>query len=197
MNLFRLFFFNLYYFRNPPWDTGISPPELLAFIATRPPGRALDMGCGSGTNAITLAKNGWQVTGIDFALRAIWMARKKAAREGVSIDFRVADVTRPPLSKIPFDLILDVGCFHSLPPKTRERYIRNIERLLAPQGTFLLYAFHKKPDEGGPGLVEPDLQTLMSCLRLVDRKDGSERGVRPSAWFTFQKLEIVAEGTSR
>jgi len=187
MNLLRFLFFNLSYFRNPPWDTGISPPELLAFIETHPPGRALDMGCGSGTNAITLAKHGWQVTGIDFALPAIRIARKKAAQEGLQIDFRLADVTRPPQFDGPFDLILDIGCFHGLPPKSRSRYIQNIQRLLAPQGTLLMYAFFKKPEDSGTGIVETDIQMITSHLRLIHRKDGSERGLRPSAWFTFQK----------
>ncbi len=187
MNVLRLLFFNLYYFRNPPWDTGISPPELLTFIATHPPGRALDLGCGSGTNAITLAKHGWQVTGIDFALRAICLARKKASKQGLHIDFRVADVTRPPKLGGTFDLILDIGCFHGLPPQSRFRYAQNVERLLSPQGTFLMYAILKNPDEGSIGLLESDVQILTSRLKLVDRQDGSERGLRPSAWFTFQK----------
>lgn len=187
MNLLRFLFFNLSYFRNPPWDTGISPPELFAFIETHPPGRALDMGCGSGTNAITLAKYGWQVTGIDFALRAVRMARKKAAQEGLHIDFHLADVSRPPKLDGPFDLILDIGCFHGLPYKSRSRYIQNIEGLLAPQGTFLMYAFFKKNEDNDTGIVESDIQMINSHLRLIHRKDGSERGLRSSAWFTFQK----------
>ncbi|HZD55845.1 MAG TPA: class I SAM-dependent methyltransferase, partial [Anaerolineales bacterium] len=71
MKILRRIFFNLWYYREPPWDTGISPPELLAFIESHPAGQALDLGCGTGTNVITLARNGWQVTGVDFAPRAI------------------------------------------------------------------------------------------------------------------------------
>jgi methylase of polypeptide subunit release factors len=67
MKIFRKLFFNLWYFRDPPWDTGISPPELIDFINSNPPGKALDIGCGTGTNAIRLAKEGWRVTGVDFA----------------------------------------------------------------------------------------------------------------------------------
>ena len=73
--MFRRLAFNIWYFRKPPWDSGISPPELLEFIRTRPAGKAIDLGCGTGTNVITLAKAGWQVTGVDFALRAIHMAK--------------------------------------------------------------------------------------------------------------------------
>ena len=76
MVFFRRWLFNLWYFQRPPWDSGISPPELMEFIRSSQPGRALDLGCGTGTNIITLAKNGWQVTGVEdgqeylFKLRA-------------------------------------------------------------------------------------------------------------------------------
>src|SRR5689334_21905005 len=52
--MLRRLSFNLWYFRNPPWDSGISPPELLEFIQTHPAGKAIDLGCGTGTNVITL-----------------------------------------------------------------------------------------------------------------------------------------------
>jgi 2-polyprenyl-3-methyl-5-hydroxy-6-metoxy-1,4-benzoquinol methylase len=87
--------FNLWYFKKPPWDTGVSPPELIGFIATHPPGRALDLGCGTGTNVITLAQHGWQVTGVDFARKAIVMGKRKVRQAGVNADLRVGDVTKP------------------------------------------------------------------------------------------------------
>jgi methylase of polypeptide subunit release factors len=74
--MMRKLFFNLAYLQKPVWDTGISPPELLDFIANHNPGRALDLGCGTGTNSITLAKHGWEVTGVDFVKRAINLARR-------------------------------------------------------------------------------------------------------------------------
>ena len=80
MNFLRRLQFNFWYFRNPPWDSGITPPELFEFIQSHPAGRAIDIGCGTGTNVITLAKIGWQVTGFDFAARAIQLAKRKAKK---------------------------------------------------------------------------------------------------------------------
>jgi SAM-dependent methyltransferase len=171
----------------PPWDSGISPPELMAFIHNHRPGKALDLGCGTGTNAVTLAQHGWRVTGIDFAGRAIRSARWKARKAGLQIDLRVGDVSQPKNLQGPFDLILDIGCFHSLSAEERAEYTRNLERLLATDGTFLSYVFFRDPAEKGPGLVEEDVQALSGQFYLVDRQDGSERGRRPSTWLTYQK----------
>ncbi len=188
----RRLFFQLSYYQQPPWDTGISPPELLEFIAAHPPGRALDLGCGSGTNVITLAKHGWQVTGVDFAPKAIAMARKKARQAEVSVDLRVADVTRLKGISGRFDLVLDIGCFHSLSQEDKVTYASNLPGLLAPRGTFLLYAFFKNPGESGPGLLPEDVHLLSSHLRLIARKDGTERGLRKSAWFTYEAAVSIS-----
>jgi ubiquinone/menaquinone biosynthesis C-methylase UbiE len=190
MGLLRRLFFNLMYYRNPPWDTGISPPELMQAIQTNPPGKALDLGCGTGTNVITLAKNGWQVTGVDFAPRAIALARRKISQAGVQADLRVGDVTNLEGVAGPFDLILDIGCFHSLDKTGRPAYLQNIRRLLSQSGIFLLYAFFTSTDKDGPGLDAEDLQALTSQLKLESRKDGIDTGRgRPSAWFTLRNTQ--------
>src|SRR5215813_7180231 len=92
--MFRRLFFQYMYFLKPPWDTDISPPELFEFIKTHRPGRAIDIGCGTGTNVITLAKAGWKVTGIDFAPRAIKIARKKLNQAGVQAELLIQDATK-------------------------------------------------------------------------------------------------------
>lgn len=188
MGLIQRLLFNFWYFRNPPWDTGVSPPELLAYLQNHSPGRALDLGCGTGTNVICLARHGWQVTGVDFVPRAIRMAREKARRAGVQADLRVGDVTRLSDLSGPYDLVLDMGCFHSLSPHGRQAYVKNVERLLAPGGSFLLYVFFKEdPGAAGPGVSQADLEILSESLDLSQRTDGTERGVHPSAWLTYQK----------
>jgi ubiquinone/menaquinone biosynthesis C-methylase UbiE len=186
-------FFTFLYLGDPPWDTGISPPELMAFIENHAPGRALDLGCGTGTNAITLAQHGWQATGVDFVHHAIRQARRKAKMAGVTVDFHTGNVVHLEGISGTFNLILDIGCFHSLPLQSRQAYVENLNRLLDPQGTYLLYAFIKETEEEANGLSQSDLSLLEHYLCLVQRQDGTERGRRASAWFTYQKRMLQGE----
>lgn len=189
MHLLRRLYFNLRYLRRPAWDTGISPPELIEQIQQMPVGHALDMGCGTGTNVIMLAEHGWKVTGVDFAWRAIRLAHQKAHLAGVSADFRVEDVTRLTSLDGPFELIVDIGCFHNLPSVGHSAYLFNVERLLAPGGIYLLYVFFRDENkDSGPGVVEADLQRVAERLKLKKRVNGTERGRRPAAWLTFSKV---------
>ncbi len=196
MSFSRRLFYQLWYFRKPPWDTNITPPEVIEFIQSHPAGRALDLGCGTGTNALTLAKAGWQVQGVDFVGKAIRAARKKARRAGVQAGFEMGDVTDLGNVGGKFDLILDIGCFHSLSAAGQQRYLANLERLLAPSGIYLLYAFFRgETEEQGTGTTERELGAIAARLRLISRQDGSERGLRRSAWLEFQNEQGSQPGT--
>lgn len=156
------------------------------FIASHNPGRALDLGCGTGTNVIMLAQHGWQVTGVDFVGKAIAIARRKAQQAGVQVDLRVGDVAQSNGIVASFDLILDIGCFQSLTPASKRDYVRNLTHFLAPGGTYLMYAFFKSAESDRFGLTPADLELLGENLELVHRQDGTERGQKPSAWFTYR-----------
>ncbi len=185
--MFRRLVFNLWYLRHPPWDSGITPPELKEFIATHDPGRALDIGCGAGTNVTALAQAGWQVTGVDFAGRAIHKARAKVRKAGVTADLRVGDATKLKGISGPFDLALDIGCFHGLGAGKAD-YLAALDRVLAPGGFWLMYGFFDpSPDHAGPGLVPADLALLPPHFTLLSRQDGFDKRERPSAWFLYQK----------
>ena len=188
-NLFRRFLFQFWYFGQPPWDTGISPPELLEFIQNHKPGRAIDLGCGTGTNVITLAKAGWRVTGVDFAPRAIKLARKKVNQAAVFAELLNGDVTKLEGINSPFDLAFDLGCFHSLSQDGKPKYLKQLNRILAPEGFWLMYGFLRSDSvQIGPGLTEADISQISSQLTLISRRDGSDNSrERPSAWFLFQK----------
>ena len=198
MSWLKHLYFNLLYFRTPPWDTQVSPPELIEFIETHSPGRALDLGCGTGTNVITLAQHGWQVVGVDYVKRAIHSAKRKADQAGVSAEFVVSDVTRLEEVHGDFDLVLDIGCFHSLDARERGAYLDNLECLTKAGSTLLIYCFLSDIESSGPGINESDLLAFDQLFSLLQRVDGTERGERPSAWLTFsrkadEKMELAAD----
>ncbi|PKN92823.1 MAG: SAM-dependent methyltransferase [Chloroflexi bacterium HGW-Chloroflexi-6] len=188
MNSFSLrrLLFNLWYtFRRPPWDSGITPPELWQFIREKPSGRAIDLGCGTGTNAITLAQNGWHVSGVDFARVAIETARRKARQQNLEISFSVEDVTRLPDVIGPFDLVLDIGCFHGIQPTRRPVYLKTISRILVHGGTWLLYAMGRTEPNSMPGLLEQEIDEISTRFTLQRREDGFDPGGRRASWFWF------------
>ena len=188
MSLIQRLIFNLWYYRRPPWDSGITPPELLEFLATTPPGRAIDLGCGTGTNVITLARRGWQVMGVDFAPRAITIAKQKARNKNIQADWRVGDVTKLDGISGPFDFALDLGCFHSLSPAGRGLYLARLDELLAPGGSWLMYGFfNPSPAQTTLGLAPVDIDLILRRFSLVSRQDGFDRKERSSAYFLFQK----------
>lgn len=188
MTVWRKFLYNLAYYRRPPWDTGRVPPEVEEFLHDRLPGRALDVGCGSGTSSIALAQAGWGVTGIDLAPRAIRLARQKAMLAGVSVNFQVADFLRFRPEASSYDLVLDIGCFHGLTLPQRVDYLHKVERLLTPGGFWLLYAFLETETQRGKWLRPADLELAVLHFRLMRRKDGvDEKSQQPSAWFWFRK----------
>lgn len=182
----RRLLFAWMYIRHPPWDSGITPPELISYIETHPPGRAIDLGCGTGTNVITLAQNGWQVTGVDFVPKAIRAAKRKIKNANIQADLRVEDVTNLRGITGPFDLALDIGCFHGVDDKSA--YLDELDRLLAPGGHWLMYGFFKPAS----GLAEIDqnnidLEQIQSRgFSLISRTDGFDRGERPSVWLLFE-----------
>lgn len=183
--MIRRLLFELRYLRKKtPWDTGISPPELLKYLAESSPGHALDLGCGTGTNAITITKHGWQVVGVDLSALAIRTARCNAHQAGFEIDFRQEDVTRIASIKGPFDFALDIGCFHSLSGVGQKNYIQNLTRVLKPGGTYLTYTWLAgEGDSSSIRLTESDISTLFEpSFEILSFIRGTE-GHRTSAWY--------------
>jgi SAM-dependent methyltransferase len=197
-HIVRRLSFNYQYFRQPPWDTGVSPPELFEFIRDHPPGRAMDVGCGTGTNVITLARAGWDVTGVDFAPRAIKIAKQKAQKAGVQAKLLVRDATKLHDIPGPFDLAFDLGCFHGIPQDRRGNYLEELNRILAPGGFWLMYGFLKEAaNPSGTGLAEADLARISTLLALRSRRDGIDDGrARPSAWLLLQKGKMDVSGAT-
>jgi SAM-dependent methyltransferase len=192
----RLSFWLSYRLGFKPWDTGISPPELVEVIegARRlAPGRALDLGCGTGTTTVYMATHGWDATGVDFVPQAIKVARSKAQRSGASVAFLVGDVTRLDRLGIQpgFDLLFDQGCFHSLPVGSRASYAAEVSRMARPGATYLLYAFGRRPDgmrRRSPlptGLSPDEVRSLFEVFDLVEARPGTDPF--NSHWYTLRR----------
>lgn len=192
----RRLFWNLrYLFGQPPWDTGVTPPELVELVESgeAPPGRALDIGCGTGTNAIYLAQHGFDVVGVDIAWLAIRRARRKARRAGAAIAFHTGAAVRlgtadgPPLGD-PFDLAVDIGCVHSLPPADLPAYAAMLGRALREGGLYLLYAWGPRQLLGRDvGFTPDEAQSFLAGdFRTRWIREGEERG-SSSRWYLFER----------
>jgi SAM-dependent methyltransferase len=141
----------LYRFGITPWERDEVPAQVRDIAAELgEPGRALDVGCGTGRDAVHLAQRGWTVTGVDAVPRALEAARKRAAAAGVSVEWVQGDVTRLEGLGLEggYDLVLDRGCFHGLPDDGREACARGVNALAAPGATLLMFGF--SPGFHGP-----------------------------------------------
>lgn len=106
-------------------------------------GRALDLGCGPGRNALLLAERGFRVDAVDLSPTAVAWARERARDAGATgITFHRGDAfaADSPIDG-PYDLVYDSGCFHHLPPHRRISHLALLDRVLAPGGSFGLACF--------------------------------------------------------
>ncbi|MFJ1864222.1 class I SAM-dependent methyltransferase [Streptomyces sp. NPDC088097] len=124
------------------------PDEHLVSYAERgliTPGRALDLGCGPGRNALHLAALGHEVDAVDLSPVAIEWATGRAREAGADVRFHRGDAFALTAAGAelggPYDLIHDSGCFHHLPPHRRISYLALLERVLAPGGHLALTCF--------------------------------------------------------
>ena len=142
----QLLFRTLYRLGFTPWDGHPLPTSLTNLIEddhAPSPGKALDIGCGTGDNSIYLARHGWQVTGVDYVAKAVDKARAKASANDIDIRFEQADVTRLCEEGVGHDfaLIVDNGCLHGMNDEDRHDYVREVTAAAAPDARLLLVEF--------------------------------------------------------
>ena len=128
-----------YRYAQMPYDNG--PDQHLVGLVESgriPPCRAIDLGCGTGRNALFLAQNGFQVTGVDFASSAIAKARQKADAAGLKAEFIMDDLTNIQNVTGTFDFLVDAGVLDVLRPKSRDLYVENVLTLTHPGSWFFL-----------------------------------------------------------
>jgi SAM-dependent methyltransferase len=185
LKISRSIVFNLSYLFHPRWDSGIPAPELVRFIQAKPPGKAIDIGCGTGTNLLYLAQQQWTVTGLDYAPLAIRKAHHKLQCHPATL--LVADVTGLSFLDLPgpYDLALDMGCFHSLSDRDRQACVQGLEKWIHPNGTVMVYAFQPATPDNGKGVSKAEMIGYFA-ENFVLKNYEQGRG-RPSAWYYFER----------
>jgi SAM-dependent methyltransferase len=146
-----------------PWETGHASTELTRVVAEEhiTPGRAIEFGCGSGTNAVWLAQQGFDVIGIDFSPIATQRATARAASAGVRVRFLAADVLRLPDLGAPFEFFFDRGCYHVLRRDGQANaYVAAVARVTAAgaRGLVLAGNAREKMEPGPPVVTEEEFR---------------------------------------
>lgn len=173
-----------------PWDSGEACGELLRVLGAGllPGTTLLELGCGTGTNAVELARRGYRVTASDYVAQAVEAAREKARAAGVTVDFRVADVTSADLGG-PYDVVFDRGVYHHIRTVNLPAFQAQLARVTRPGTRWLTLAGNaKEKHEYGPPTVREDelraeLEPLFEILELREFRFGTDRDdFRPLAW---------------
>lgn len=149
-------FFDQAYRGLPPWEIGRPQPEFVGLEESGEiVGRVLDVGCGTGENALYLERQGHETWGIDFAPAAIAKAGAKATERGLPATFRVASALELDRLGERFDTVIDCGLFHTFLDRHRGQYPRSLLSALTPGGRVFILCFseHEPTDWGGPRRV--------------------------------------------
>ena len=141
-----------------PWDSGLVSRELRQLVDSgelAPPGLAIELGCGTGTNAVYLAQQGFTVTAVDFAAEAVERAQARARAAAVDVRFVCGDATKLDDVAGPFDLVFDRACYHCVRRAGQlSDYVKTVERLTRPGARLFILAGNPDAGEaGGPPKV--------------------------------------------
>jgi SAM-dependent methyltransferase len=163
--------------------------SLLSRAGGGQPGRALDIGCGAGTDSVFLASQGWDVTSLDFMPKALEFTQQRAAAAGVSVTPVEADITdwEAPHQ---YDLVLDHGLLHNMDPVRYPAYRDCIMRTLADGGHFVLLHWHPLFPDQPQGEIGPT-RTSRADIKAFFAPDLQER------FFAREEFEDLPEMVGR
>ena len=149
-----------------PWNRAMASGPISAWADGRPPGVAVDLGCGTGADARHLAGLGWQVTAVDYVPRAIAMARQHDRKRQVL--WRIGDVTAEDqvdpdgVLAAACDLVVDNGCLHGIPTAARKGWAATVNHLAMSGAALLVRAAPPRHRGIGPaGIATTDIATLL------------------------------------
>lgn len=178
-----------------PWDDELPPPEILTLARTLTPGRAIDLGCGTARASVHLARAGWRVDGVDFVPEAIALAEQRVARAGVGARVRLFRASAAELAFLdePYDLAVDVGCMHGMAGAELRGYAREVARLVAPGGRYVLFAHlrDQDADEAAIGIARATVFALFRDTFALETDVPGTTDVAgqrwTSAWLYFRR----------
>jgi SAM-dependent methyltransferase len=156
-----------------PWAHEEPTLFLSEICRLRPPGKALDIGCGAGTDSVYLAGQGWEVTSLDFMPKALEYTQSRAAAAGVTVNTVEADITTwEPTDQ--FDVVLDHGLLHNVDPVRYPAYRARVLKALAGDGEFVLLHWHplfpgQRDGKMGPTRVSRDDIKRFFAPELIER----------------------------
>ena len=188
MNPYRV----LYRLGITPWERSKVPAPVVELAQrTEAPGRALDLGCGTGRDAVYLSGRGWSVTGVDAVPQAIDGARRRAGAAGAEVEWVLGDVTRLRTLGIGdgYSLVIDRGCFHGLSEEERERCAQEVTAVTAPAARLLMFAFQPRRFGLGPrGVTRDQIQAYFGPSWQLESST-IEGESRPPRWVGDAKPE--------
>lgn len=137
-----------------PWAHEAPTLFLAEICQKRPPGRALDLGCGAGTDSVYLAKRGWDVTALDFVPKALEYTGNRARDAGVTVRTVQADITQWTVPEA-YDLVLDHGLLHNMDPVRHPEYRERVLEAIGDDADFVLLHWHPRYVDQPSGRMGP------------------------------------------
>lgn len=156
-----------------PWDSGLPSAELRRVLAEHHigPCRVLELGCGTGNNAVYLAQQGFAVTALDISPTAIQAAQSRAAEAGVEVNFVATHVGGFEAPAEPFDLIFDRGAYHCIRKVYLPGLLDLLKRVTGPGSRYLTLAGNadEPPVDGMPRLTAAEICGDLEGLFKIDQ----------------------------
>jgi cyclopropane fatty-acyl-phospholipid synthase-like methyltransferase len=149
------------YQETAPWDIPGPQPAVVGLEDSGSiSGSVLDVGCGTGENALFLASRGHEVWGVDFVPVAIERARAKARQRGLDVHFQVGDALKLDRLGRTFDRAIDCGLFHTFSDEERPPYIAGLAASLRPGGCahILCFSDHEPPGQGPRRVTQQEIR---------------------------------------
>lgn len=186
-----------------PWDTGQPEPMLVEFVTSGvvTPGPMLEIGAGTGTNAIWMADRGFDVLGVDVSPLAVERAHVKMEGRALRCRFAAWDFLVAPPPDGPFQFVFDRGCFHVFDePGEREQFAAQVAAVLEPGGLWLSLI---GSTEGPPREIGPPRRSarevalaIEPALEMVELRSTEFRGNNAKAWFCLSRRRTMPAAAS-